>query len=130
MPHRFGERRLGKKALVRMAAGARRWFGWIERLARPRLMRLSGPTAERIVGAIFVLFIASILIPFPASNTLPGIGVMMASVGLITRDGLLVLAGLTIGLGWITLLLVGIAVFGPAFVDLFKNFLGSLLGLG
>jgi len=130
MPHRFGERRLGKTALVRMAAGARRWFGWIERLARPRLMRLSGPTAERIVGAIFVLFIASILIPFPASNTLPGIGVMMASVGLITRDGLLVLAGLTIGLGWITLLLVGIAVFGPAFVDLFQSSLQSLLGLG
>lgn len=130
MPHRFGERRLGKSALVGMAVGARKWFGWVERLARPRLLLLSGPTAERLVGAIFVIFIASILIPFPATNTLPGIGVMMASVGLITRDGLLVLAGLAIGVCWILLLVVGISIVGPAFIDLFKESIKALIGLG
>lgn len=130
MPRRFGERRLSKSGLVQMATGARKWFGWIEAVARPRLLLLSGPTAERVVGAIFVVFIASILIPFPATNTLPGIGIAMASIGLITRDGLLVLAGLAIGLVWITLLVVGIAVFGPAFIDLFKDAIKSLLGLG
>jgi hypothetical protein len=130
MPQRFGERRLSKEGLMKMAGGASKYFGWIERLARPRLLLLSGPTAERVVGAIFVIFIASILIPFPATNTLPGIGVAMASIGLITRDGLLVLAGLAIGIGWIVLLLVGIAVFGPAFIDLFKDFIKGLLGLG
>ena len=130
MPRRFGERRLSKSGLVQMATGARKWFGWIEAVARPRLLLLSGPTAERVVGAIFVVFIASILIPFPATNTLPGIGIAMASIGLITPDGLLVLAGLAIGLVWITLLVVGIAVFGPAFIDLFKDAIKSLLGLG
>jgi hypothetical protein len=44
MPHKLGERRLGKSMLVRMAAGARKWFGWLERVARPRLPLLSGPT--------------------------------------------------------------------------------------
>jgi hypothetical protein len=130
MPQRFGERRLSKEGLMKMAGGASKYFGWIERLARPRLLLLSGPTAERVVGAIFVIFIASILIPFPATNTLPGIGIAMASIGLITRDGLLVLAGLAIGIGWIVLLLVGIAVFGPAFIDLFKDFIKGLLGVG
>ncbi|MBK1633081.1 polysaccharide synthesis protein exod [Thiohalocapsa halophila] len=130
MPRRFGERRLSRSGLIQMANGARKWFGWIEAVARPRLLLLSGPTAERVVGAVFVVFIASILIPFPATNTLPGIGIAMASIGLITRDGLLVLAGLAIGLVWITLLVVGIAVFGPAFIDLFKDALKSLLGLG
>jgi len=61
-----------------MAAGARKLFGWLKRAAR-RLL-LSGPTAERLVGAVFVLFTASIVIPFSATNTLPGIGVRMASV--------------------------------------------------
>jgi hypothetical protein len=42
----------------------------------------------------------------------------------------LVLAGLAIGTAWILLLLVGIAMFGPAFVDLFKEFVKGLLGLG
>ena len=130
MPQRFGERRLGKAGLTQMARGARKWFGWIERLARPRLLMLSGPTAERLVGAIFVVFIASILIPFPATNSVPGIGVALASIGLITRDGLLVLAGITVGLGWIVLLIVGISIFGPAFIDLFKDFIKALLGMG
>jgi hypothetical protein len=130
MPQRFGERVLGKSSLQQMANGASKYFGWIEALARPRLMLLSGPTAERVVGAVFVLFIASILIPFPATNTLPGIGIAMASIGLITRDGLLVLAGIAIGVAWILLLIVGISLFGPAFVDLFKDFIKALLGMG
>jgi hypothetical protein len=79
---------------------------------------------------VFVVFIASILIPLPATNTLPGIGVAIASIGLITRDGLLVLAGLAIGAAWIVLLAVGLAVFGPAFVDLLKDAIKALLGLG
>jgi hypothetical protein len=130
MPQRFRQRKLGKAGLEQMARGARKWFGWIERLARPRLLLLSGPTAERLVGAIFVIFIASILIPFPATNSVPGIGVALASIGLITRDGLLVLAGIAIGLGWIVLLIVGISIFGPAFIDLFKDAIKALLGVG
>jgi len=130
MPQRLGERRLAKGGLEQMAEGARNWFGWIETLARPRLLLLSGPTAERLVGAFFVVFILSILVPLPATNTLPGIGIAIASIGVITRDGLLVLAGLAIGIAWITLLVVGIAAFGPAFIDLLKDFVKALLGVG
>ena len=130
MPKRFGARVMGKQGLEHMAAGAAKYFGWIERIARPRILLLSGRTAERLVGAIFVVFIASILIPLPATNTLPGIGIAIASIGLITRDGLLVLAGLAIGTAWILLLLFGVAIFGPAFVDMFKDFVKGLLGVG
>lgn len=130
MPRRLGERVLSKESLQQMAAGADKYFGWIERIARPQLLLFSGPTAERLVGAIFILFIASILIPLPATNTVPGIGIAIASIGLITRDGLLVIAGLTIGTAWILLLIVGITMFGPTFVDLFKDLVKGLLGVG
>jgi hypothetical protein len=130
VPRRFGARLLSKEGLQKMAAGAEKYFGWVERIARPQLLLLSGPTAERLVGAVFIVFIASILIPLPATNTIPGIGIAIASIGLITRDGLLVLAGLAIGSAWILLLVVGISVFGPTFIDLFKDFVKSLLGLG
>jgi hypothetical protein len=129
VPSRFGERLLSKAGLQRMAAGAAKYFGWVERVARPRLLVLSGPTAERLVGVVFIVFLASILIPLPATNTIPGIGIAIASIGLITRDGLLVLAGLAIGSAWILLLVVGISVFGPAFIDLFTDFVKGLLGL-
>ena len=125
MPKQFAERRIDKPGLERMAKGARKWFGWVEQRARPRLRALSGATAERAVGGIFVLFCASILIPLPATNTTPGIGIALASLGLITRDGFLVLIGLVLGTVWIGILIIGFAVFGAAFIDLAKDFVMS-----
>ncbi|PWE16863.1 polysaccharide synthesis protein exod [Marinicauda salina] len=128
LPRRFRDRVIGRPGLERMAAGARKWFGWVERLARPRLTVLSNSHAERVVGAIFILFCASILVPLPATNTTPGIAIALASIGLITRDGLLVLAGLVLGTAWVTLLVVGFAVLGPAFIDVMKDFVSGLIG--
>ncbi len=126
MPAKFSQRIISKAGLERMARGARKWFGWVEALARPRFTALSGPAAERVVGAVFVLFCASILVPLPATNTTPGIGVALASMGLITRDGLLVLAGLVLGIAWIALLVIGFTLFGTAFIGLLKDFVLSI----
>lgn len=125
MPRKFAERRIDKPGLARMAHGARKGFGWVESRARPRLAWLSGPTAERAVGAIFVLFCASILVPLPATNTTPGIGIALASIGLITRDGVFVMIGLALGTLWIAILIIGFAFFGTAFLDLVKEFVMS-----
>jgi hypothetical protein len=130
MPKRFAERQIDGTGLTRMATGARKWFGWVEGLARPRLSFLSGSMAERIVGAVFVLFCASILVPLPATNTTPGIAIAIASIGLITRDGLLVLGGLVLGVAWIALLIFGFVVFGAAFLDILKDFVLGLFGGG
>lgn len=130
MPKSFRDRPLDKASLVRIARWSKKWFGWLEALAHPRLSFLSGPTAERIVGAIFVVFCTSILIPLPATNTTPGIGIAIASIGLLTRDGLLVLAGLVLGLAWISLLIIGFTFFGAAFLDLLKGFILGLIGMG
>lgn len=126
LPRRFAARTLTRRDLEKTAAGARKWFGWVEALARPRLELLSGPAAERLVGAAFVLFCASILVPLPATNTTPGIAVALASIGLITRDGLLVLAGLVLGLAWLALLIVGFSLFGLAFIELARDFVSGL----
>lgn len=84
---------------------ASRYVGWFERLAHPRLRFLTEGIGVRIMGALLIIPCASILVPLPSTNTAPGIGVAIASVGLIERDGLLVLLGLLIGLVWVGLLL-------------------------
>lgn len=112
LPAKFSERRIPKSGLVRMASSGRRWFGWMERLARPRLLFLSGPTGERVVGTFFCLFCASILVPLPLTNSAPGIAIVVASLGLITRDGILILLGLIWGTAWIVMLAIG----GPALI--------------
>lgn len=121
LPARFKTRRLSKAGLDRMARSGRKWFGWLEALARPRLRFLSGPSVERVVGAVFMIFCASILVPLPATNTTPGIALAIAALGLLTRDGLLIIAGLVLGTVWITLLLV----FGYTMIEVAKDFILS-----
>ena len=127
LPGSFKARRIEKAGLARMARGGRKWFGWLEALARPRLVALAGPTAERLVGGIFVLFCASVLVPLPLTNSTPGIALVIASLGLLTRDGLLVLAGLVLGLAWILLLITLFSFFGGAAADVLKDFIRSLI---
>jgi len=112
MPAKFASRQLSKDGLRTMGRQSKRWFGWIEAIARPRLLFLSGRMGERMVGGVFCLFCASILVPLPLTNSTPGIAVAIASLGLITRDGLLILAGLALGIIWIAILVIG----GPALI--------------
>lgn len=98
-----------------------KYIGWVERLSRPRLRFLSQSIGIRIVGALLMIPCASILVPLPSTNTLPGIGVAIASLGLIERDGLLILGGLMIGLLWVALLVF----LGAEGVQLIKGWISN-----
>lgn len=115
LPEALAARRIDKAGLTAMATGGRKWFGWIERLVRPRLGFITGKRSERVVGAFLVCFCASILVPLPMTNTVPGFGVAIASFGLMQKDGLAVLAGLTLGTAWIAGLLIAAAT-GASFL--------------
>ncbi len=115
LPEKFSRRKINREGLEKTAGFGRKWFGWIERFARPRLQFLTGRLAERIVGAIMCVFCASILVPLPLTNTVPGIAVAIAAFGLMARDGLLVTGGLVLGSVWVTGL-IGSVIFGALFV--------------
>ena len=106
LPEKLKTRDFDIAAMRDVVGRGKRWFGWAEHIARPRLLAISGPRASRIIGALLLVPCASILVPLPSTNTIPGIGVAIASIGLIERDGLLILAGLVIGLLWVAFLVV------------------------
>ncbi|MEM9706599.1 MAG: exopolysaccharide biosynthesis protein [Pseudomonadota bacterium] len=105
MPTKLAARSFKVSAFRKVLDRAERYLGWIERLARPRFSFLTEGLGLRLVGLLLLAPTASILVPLPSTNTIPGIGVAVASVGLIERDGVLVVAGLLIGFLWIALLL-------------------------
>jgi len=41
LPAKFGQRKIDKAGLTRMSGFGRKWFGWLERIARPRLRSVS-----------------------------------------------------------------------------------------
>ena len=129
LPSKFKERRIDKAGLERMAKGGRRFFGWVEAFARPRLQFLTGPRAEPFVGALLCVFCASILTPLPSTNTVPGFAVATTSFGLMERDGLLTLLGLILGVLWVGALVFGLFFLGTqgmsAVIDFARGWLSG-----
>ncbi|MEM1036505.1 MAG: exopolysaccharide biosynthesis protein [Pseudomonadota bacterium] len=129
LPEKFGSRKIDKAGLTRMASFGRKWFGWLERVSRPRLTWLTGHKAERVIALFLTVFCASILVPLPLTNTTPGIAVAIACFGLMSRDGIMVILGVVIGTLWVSLLLFGIIFFGTVIFELgTREFLGLLFG--
>ena len=109
LPAGLAARKIDKKRLTQMARGGRKSLGWIEALVRPRLSAITGKRSERIIGAFLVFFCASILVPLPMTNTVPGFAVAVAAFGLMQKDGLAVIAGIILGTTWISALIFGAA---------------------
>ncbi len=77
----------------------------MERLSRPRWTPLGDAALLRLC-AVFVLAMGGVLfLPLPFLNTLPGLAMLAIGVGLLNRDGILLLFG--IGLSLLVLSLVG-----------------------
>jgi len=79
--------------LTQGAAWARRF----ERFLRPRWLLLThGPTVNRVNGLMLIAAAVSLLAPLPMvpfSNSLPALGIALLALGMVERDGALVLLG-------------------------------------
>ena len=128
LPAALADRRFDAAAMQGVVRRTQRYVGWAERLARPRLTALTEGRGLRVVGALLAVPCASILVPLPSTNTAPGIGVAIASVGLIERDGLLVLAGLLLGLAWVAFLITITVLLGAEATSIVKDWAMGLLG--
>ena len=123
LPQKVRARRIEKPAMINLAERAKKYVGWFEALARPRLTFLTRGVPERIFGLLMAIFCSSILVPLPGTNTVPGVGVAIQSIGFLERDGLLVILGTVIGAIWVSLLvLVGVEV-----ADFIRQVLSNLL---
>lgn len=123
LPKRLRARRFSIPAFRGVVLRAATYGGWIERLARPRLRPVTGPLGGRLTGALMLVPAISILVPLPSTNTVPGIGVAIAALGMIERDGVFVVLGLLVGFVWVGLLLF----LGVEAVHLLKTWLTQWL---
>lgn len=120
LPTKLGARTVTKESLQSLSDRAGPWLRKIEAVSRPRLTALSRPPIDRLVGLGLVLFSASILVPLPGTNTVPGMAVVIISMGLLQRDGILILLGLLFGTAWIATLIVA----GATLATLLRGWLG------
>lgn len=71
-------------------------IGWlearIERIFKPRLARLTGPTATRLISIACLILALAAAIPIPAVHVAPAGTIVLFALALIYRDGVLVIA--------------------------------------
>ena len=123
LPSKLAKREFAIADFIGVLDRSEKYVGWFEKLAHRRLAFFTRGISVRVFGALLAIPCASILIPLPSTNTIPGIGVAIASVGLIERDGLMMMLGLLLGLAW-----VGLLIFlGAEGISLIKTWLAQSL---
>jgi hypothetical protein len=73
-------------------------FRRLERFSKPRIMVFENGVAFRIVGAVLLALALGLIFAPPVVGQIPlGIAVCLVGLGLVERDGIVVLSGLAIG---------------------------------
>jgi len=89
----------------------------LEIFVRPRVQAVLSPIGSRLVALACVLIAAISVAPLPLTGWLPAIALLIVALGMLERDGVVVLAGLAVGgvaIGVFVLVVTGLAHMGDA----------------
>lgn len=104
LPRALLRRSIARADLERAVARAAPVFRRLERVSRPRLAVFDHVVAVRLIGVLLLVFALGLLFAPPLIGQIPlGIAVCLVGLGLVERDGVMVLAGLAIGSFGLTL---------------------------
>lgn len=97
LPARLLDHPLQAKHVMPVLKKGAEWARRFERLIRPRWLLLThGPTVNRLNGLMLIVAAVSLLAPLPMipfSNTIPALGIALLALGMVERDGGLIVLG-------------------------------------
>jgi hypothetical protein len=98
LPRSILDRSIPAARFRQMTTGAMPRLLWLERLIRPRYWPFrSEQVADRVIGALALVFAIAVTLPIPFGNWLPAFSIFLLSLALSERDGLCLFAGLVVG---------------------------------
>ena len=98
LPKVILEKKVLKNTLIHILEKTRPYLEKIENSLKPRMEFLDKPFFQSILGCVCVLLSVIIAMPLFLSNFLPGIALTLIGIGLIERDGLVILIGVAFGI--------------------------------
>lgn len=104
LPRRILEISFSRSSIKKVVEVAAPKIEFIEKFLRPRLIFITEDVGRRIIGIIIIPLSLLILIPFPFSNFIPSFGILTLSLGLIEKDGFVVLIGILISTSTVILI--------------------------
>jgi hypothetical protein len=119
LPRQLLNRSVARTDVERAVGRAMPAFRRLERFSRPRMTFLDTPFSMRVMGLIILVLALGLLFAPPFVGQIPlGLAVCLVGLGLVERDGLVIVGGLIIGsigltlsLGFIYAIFTGIETF-------------------
>jgi hypothetical protein len=106
-----------KALLAKMLSKALKPLIKLETWLKPRLLAVTSPVGERVIGVFFVVLSLIIALPIPGGNFLPGVAMSLIALGLLERDGLFILLSKLFAIGSIVFMCQIIVMFFNAVHD-------------
>ncbi len=98
LPVWIEKKEIKRASLEMLVTKASPWLKKIEKHLQPRLTYINIHTWERVIGVFAFVFSISIALPIPLTNFPPGWGILIMSLGLLSKDGVTILVGMVIGM--------------------------------
>jgi hypothetical protein len=111
VPSWLGRKTIRRTLLAKLVEAAAPRMKRIEKILRARMAFAASETGEKLIGLWSIPLIISIAIPLPWTNFLPGCGILVMALGLLSRDGVVIIIGGLIGLAGLALT-TAILIFG------------------
>ena len=121
LPSSWKTKSIKRTKLKSMIDGALPWTRRLEYIIKPRLAFVTSGIFKRIIGVFGLIMSLSVCVPLPLTNTVPSFGIALMAVGVVTRDGLAVIAGAIIGMLWVGALVFIISFLGSEGIDFAKE---------
>lgn len=98
LPKVIGTKTLSSENVRSSLRKGLKWFNYIEKISKPhRLKQLTGNRLFRRINGFAILLSALLLmLPFglmPFSNTLPALAILLLTIGMMQKDGIIVILG-------------------------------------
>ena len=98
LPKWVGDYVISNSSLTMVSKKAVPLLRKIEEYLKPRFALASSVYCEQLVGLVSVICAIAIAIPLPMTNAIPAWGIVIMSLGLLKRDGLVVIAGFVVAI--------------------------------
>jgi hypothetical protein len=114
LPEKMANISFSKTLLGKMLSKALPSLIKLEKILKPRVLAVTSPLGERVIGAFFVVLSLIIALPIPGGNFLPGVAMSLIGLGLLERDGLFILLSKLFAIGSIIFMCQIIVLFFEA----------------
>jgi hypothetical protein len=120
-PANIKQQSLSSDLCGRMIDSCLPWIVWIENYMKPRLGFITQGLFSKLIGVFGFIMALSGAVPLPLMNTVPAIGISLMAIGVVMRDGLVVVSGCVLGIVWVFLITAIYLTLGAEGIDFIRS---------